>query len=775
MQRLGSFVALGTAATLFLGVAGVACGGPDKPAATAAPLGSASSSPLARADAGPPASPVAAEPGPVPVFADDPQTGSRDARVTIVEFSDLQCPFCARADATMAQVAESYDGNTVRIAWKHYPLSFHEHARPLAEAAQGVYEAGGNGAFWNFIHTAFSNQKDQGVPGIIGRWSARSGVDGNAIEQGVREKKWAARVDRDMALAKELGVNGTPAFFINGILMSGAQPFDKFRSVIDEEIQHVAALERAGTPKEKLYAVASADNRKNAKPERDQDEEDEIAEAARIYKVPVGKSPVSGPATAPVTIIEFSDFQCPYCKRVEDTLKQVKIKYGDKVRFVWKDEPLPFHPRAEPAAEVGRDVRAQKGDAAFWDYHDRLFASQPALEDSDLSRVATAAGADGARALTAAKAKKYANDLLVDEDLADDVQASGTPHFFINGRRLVGAQPMEKFSSIIDEELKKAEALVAAGTPAAKVYDVLTEKGAGAPELERKSVSQNPTAPFRGTANAKVTIEEFSDFQCPFCKKAETTLDEVLKNYPGKVKLVWRNMPLSFHNDAFLAAEAGLEVRAQKGNAGFFKMHKAMFEHQGEQGGLERPALASYAKEIGCDMTKFNDALDKHTHKADIDRDSSDAQNAGIHGTPAFLINGYYVSGAQPYRKFRKAIDRALTEPPPPPPGVLGKQDVKVGTGPAAKPGDTVRVHYTGTLTDGKEFDSSRTRNVPFEFTLGRGSVIRGWEEGIVGMKVGGKRKLTLPPEFGYGDAGHPPVIPPKSTLLFDVELLEIK
>jgi hypothetical protein len=218
-----------------------------------------------------------------------------------------------------------------------------------------------------------------------------------------------------------------------------------------------------------------------------------------------------------------------------------------------------------------------------------------------------------------------------------------------------------------------------------------------------------------------------------------------------------------------------MEVRAQKGDAAFFKMHKALFEHQGDQGGLERKQLSVHAKELGCDMAKFEAALDQHTRKAEVDRDASDAQSAGIHGTPAFIINGYYVSGAQPYRVFRRAIDRALSEPPPPPAGTLGKQDLKVGTGPAAKSGDTVRVHYTGTLTDGKEFDSSRTRNVPFEFTLGRGSVIRGWEEGIVGMKVGGRRKLTLPPEYAYGEAGHPPVIPPKSTLLFDVELLEIK
>jgi protein-disulfide isomerase len=484
---------------------------------------------------------------------------------------------------------------------------------------------------------------------------------------------------------------------------------------------------------------------------------------------------VRGPATAAVTIVEFSDFQCPFCKRVEETLQKVQSKYGDKVRFVWKDEPLPFHARAEPAAELARDVRAQKGDAGFWDLHDRLFAAQGQLEDADLERVAKEAGADPHRAMAAVKAKKYATDIEEDLDLSDDFQANGTPHFFINGRRLVGSQPLEKFSAIIDDEIKKADALVKNGTAPTTVYDALVANGETPPELEHKRVALNPTAPFRGATNATVVVQEFADFQCPFCKKSEVTMEEILKNYGTRVKIAWRNMPLSFHKDAQLAAEAALEVRAQKGNGAFFKMQKLMFDHQAEEGGLERPALESYAKELACDPKKLAAALDGHTHKTEIDRDAQDAQNAGINGTPGFVINGYYISGAQPYRKFRKVIERALHEPPPAASGSFGKQDLVTGTGREAKSGDTVRVHYTGTLTDGKEFDSSRTRNVPFEFTIGRGNVIRGWEEGIVGMKVGGKRKLTLPPDFAYGAAGHPPAIPPAATLLFDVELLEIK
>ncbi|MBI4094697.1 MAG: FKBP-type peptidyl-prolyl cis-trans isomerase [Candidatus Liptonbacteria bacterium] len=106
----------------------------------------------------------------------------------------------------------------------------------------------------------------------------------------------------------------------------------------------------------------------------------------------------------------------------------------------------------------------------------------------------------------------------------------------------------------------------------------------------------------------------------------------------------------------------------------------------------------------------------------------------------------------------------------------LVKEDIALGTGREAKRGDTISVHYVGTLTDGTKFDSSLDRGEPFEFTLGAGRVIKGWDEGLLGMKIGGKRKLTIPPNLGYGASGAGGgKIPPNATLIFEVELLDIK
>jgi FKBP-type peptidyl-prolyl cis-trans isomerase len=108
-------------------------------------------------------------------------------------------------------------------------------------------------------------------------------------------------------------------------------------------------------------------------------------------------------------------------------------------------------------------------------------------------------------------------------------------------------------------------------------------------------------------------------------------------------------------------------------------------------------------------------------------------------------------------------------------PKELTIDDITLGTGPVAEAGDTVSVHYTGTLEDGTKFDSSKDRGTPFVFTVGRGNVIEGWEKGIPGMQVGGVRKLTIPSDMAYGNQGVPGVIPGGATLLFEVELLEIK
>ncbi|MEA2749031.1 MAG: hypothetical protein QOI41_3174 [Myxococcales bacterium] len=733
----------------------------------------------------------------VPVGTDDPVRGNRLAYVTIVVFSDFQCPFCGRVATTFERITETY-GDDVRIVFKNEPLSFHPHARLAAEVGQAVFTSKGNDAFWRYHDMAFRRQQLIG-PDTIRAWAIAAGADSREIEDGLARKKWSAKIDRDEALAKRIGAVGTPASFVNGVALPGAQPFEKFKSVIDAELVKAKDLAQRGVGRDRIYGrMAAANYQEPRLAKHDDDDDDDDKVDTTVWKLPIGASPVRGSSSALVTVVEFGDFQCPYCKRVQPMLERLRTEYGDRIRFVWKDEPLPFHPRAVPAAELARSARAQKGDAAFWTAHDKLFDSQPKLEDADLQAVARGLGLDVAKVDAAIKNNTFAKAIGDDERLGDDVQASGTPHFFINGRRLVGAQPYEKLKAVVDAEIAKAEALVRSGVARTAIYDAIMKDAKSAPEPEKKAVAASASpAPFRGAANAKVVIQEFSDFQCPFCSRAEPTIDEVLKAYPGKVKVVWRNLPLPMHADAPLAAEAAREVFVQKGNDGFSKMRELLFKHQSDVDGLKRTALEGYAATLGVDMKKFGKALDDHTHTAAIDADTNAAHAGGLSGTPAFTVGPYYVSGAQPLAKFKKLVDRALLEPayvapnataaaPATPagagagattnlPGGLVVKDTAVGTGAVVKRGDTVTVHYVGTLTDGKEFDSSRKHGQPFSFEVGKGNVIKGWDQGLVGMKAGGRRKLTIPPDLAYGPRGMAGAIPPNSTLLFDIELLSIK
>ncbi len=603
------------------------------------------------------------EDSPIPVSSKDPYRGNRDAPITIVQFSDFQCPFCSRVEPTMDQIRQAY-GDKVRFIWKNKPLPFHPNAKPAAEAAMGAFALAGNDGFWKFHDLAFKNQQQLSRESYES-WAQQAGVkDMAAFKAGLDSHKWAERVEKDDAVAGQVGVSGTPAAFVNGVLVSGAQPFEKFKAVIDQELEKAQAKIASGTPKNKIYVTMSQENKKNA-PAAAKPEEEQKEDTTTVFKVPVGTSAVLGNPNALVTIIEFSDFQCPYCKRVEPTLKALRDKYGDKLRIVWKNEPLPFHPRAEPAAEVALEARAEKGDKGFWDAHDRLFDSQPKLDDPDLDAVAQAAGLNMDKVHDAMKNHKYKSVLDTDADLGDDMQASGTPHFFVNGRRLVGAQPQEKFEKIIDEEIPKAQALLAKGIAPKALYDELIKDGKGAPEPEKKTVPLSPNAPARGNMNSKIVIQEFSDFQCPYCKRAEDSVSEVMKNYGDKVKFVWRNLPLPMHPDAPLAAQAAMEAYKQKGNDGFWKMHDLLYQNQPDQknqNGLKRDALDTYAQQLGLNMDKWKTALDNQTHKAEVDADAKAGNDAGISGTPAFIINGYFINGAQPYAKFRKIIERAMAE-----------------------------------------------------------------------------------------------------------------
>lgn len=165
-------------------------------------------------------------------------------------------------------------------------------------------------------------------------------------------------------------------------------------------------------------------------------------------------------------------------------------------------------------------------------------------------------------------------------------------------------------------------------------------------------------APSKGSADAKVTIVEFSDFQCPFCSKAAATVAEVEKKYGNKVRVVFKNYPLPFHSQAKIAATAALCAHEQNPKL-FWKMHDGMFADQAK---LDRDNLIATAKKIGAKDAEFKACLDSDKYKGAIEADMAEGQKLGIKSTPTFFINGKLVSGAQPLEVFSEVIDEELAK-----------------------------------------------------------------------------------------------------------------
>jgi protein-disulfide isomerase len=586
----------------------------------------------------------------VPV-EDSPVRGPADALVTIVEFSDFECPFCKRASPTLKEI-ESRHAGKVRFVYKHNPLSMHPNAVPAALMAEAARSEGGDAKFWA-MHDRLNElqaldpasldaaAKELGLSATV----AKTMLDGSKLD----------RIRRDQTLAYSLGSGGTPTFFVNGRKVVGAQPYENFRVVIDEELAKAEARVKSGVAPKEVYGKVVAQGATAvvmmAAPPAP------APANAQAAKVPVRKDdPVKGPRKALVTVAVFSDFQCPFCSRVEPTLSQIEKAYPGKVRIVWKHQPLAFHPNALPAAKASEAARAQ---GKFWDMHDRLFANQASLADATYERLASELHLDVARFQKDASSPATAGRIAADQKLAESVGASGTPTLFVNCRKMVGAQPFASFQAVIDEEVKKAEARVAGGEKMdAGFYDrscaanVAAAPAAPAPGTRAAlAIPIRKDDPSRGAPAARVTVVEFSDFQCPFCSKAVAAVADLERKHGKDVRVVWKHMPLGFHPNAMPAALAAEAAREQ---GKFWEMHDKLFANQAS---LSDPAYQEFARELGLDLPRFQAARAAPATRKRVEEDMATAAAAGVTGTPTFVVNGTPIVGTS---GLAEAVDKQM-------------------------------------------------------------------------------------------------------------------
>ena len=578
-----------------------------------------------------------------------PMKGDPNAIITIIEFSDYQCPFCSRVEPTLNQLLEDYPGK-IRIAFAHHPLPFHPQAENAAKAAHAAFI---QGKFWEMHDKLFSNQKSLSDDFYI-QTAGELGLNIEQFKADMASQDTADFIKKCTSDAEAADLKGTPSFLINGVKFVGAQPIDRFKKVIDEEI--IRAEEMAKTKKlsgNALYAelvktapVPESDPDTIRKPSYDNNDRQE---SGRVY-INDAASAVIGNKNATVTIVAYLDMQCPFSKRGWETIEKLMKNNPKKIRVVIKHFPLSFHKNAKLAAQAAEAAKKQK---KFEPYMKKLFDNQEKLDRESLIKYAKELKLNEKKFIAVMDSPEAFGQVAMDMESGEKNSVNGTPHFFLNGTTLSGAQPLEAFQSALDRELKAAEPYTKGKKKLSgqKLYETIVEDNPE-PIIDIDTSG----APVFGPDDAPITIVEFSDFECPFCVRARQTIQNLMElpEYKGKIKLVFMHYPLPFHKNAKLAAQAAMFAQE---HGKFWEMHDLLFENRNE---LEKNNLLQYATQIGLNADELSTALDTNQYEDAVDANMKKGNAAGVSGTPSFFINGEMVVGAQPLDIFQKAVDKAL-------------------------------------------------------------------------------------------------------------------
>jgi protein-disulfide isomerase len=569
--------------------------------------------------------------------------GARDAQVTIIEYSDFECPFCARFYSdTLSQIERDYiSTGKVQFVYKHFPLSFHQNAQLAAEASEC---AGDQGSFFDYHDALYENQA---------RWSALGdateqfvtyaqnlGLDSDDFRSCLTSGTHSEKVQADFQEGSQRGVRGTPAFFIDGQLISGAQPYAVFREAIEAALAGEApALEPEPEPTNDVIELSR----------------DDVTGFAL------------GSDDAEVVILEWSSYHCPFCGRHHtQTMPLIEENYiqTGQVQLIYHD--FDFQPKSKIAATAARCAAEQ---TEYFDYQKILYENQ--AEWSPLSTEATKAAFIGYAETLGINTEafeecydsdRYADEIAAESALGRSAGVSGTPAFLIGTFEdgfipVVGAQPYAAFEQVI-EAVRSGEAFEAAAA-------------APAPEPsapERVQLSRDEVPGFAlGSDDAQVFVLEWSSYHCPFCGRHHTqTMPLIEENYiqTGQVQLIYHDF--DFQPKSKIAATA---ARCAAEQTEYFDYQKILYENQAEWSPLgateTREAYIGYAEQLGIDTEAFAECYDSDRYSDEIAAESALGRSAGVSGTPAFLIGNFEegfvpVVGAQPYAAFEQVIEAEL-------------------------------------------------------------------------------------------------------------------
>lgn len=594
-----------------------------------------------------------------------PVLGSEKAKVIILWFGDFECPYCGEMFSVIQRVLTIY-GDKVQVVFKHNPLPVHKNSQAAAIASMSAYK---QGKFWQYADKLFSGRKMNEVFNneTLEKYARETRLDIVKFRQDMNDPEILKFIELDKRISFALKAQGTPNFFINGRNIVGAKPYEEFTKIIDEEITKVDEVIAKGTPPNSApLIVASIQNPqydryiiKGEEPPPLPSPQQRAKIPETVFKAKVRKDdPFRGNINAPVTIVEFGNYKCPWCRKAEDVMKKLVLMYPQDIRIMFKHSPLPMYPESYLASEASYAAHAQ---GKFWEYHDLLFENQGLLNRENLEKLAEKAGLDMIKFRNDLDKHTYKEKVEEDKDIALLVTAKGTPNFFINGRKMVGAKSLDEMKLIIEEELQKAKTILQQGVSAGNLYDSIIEKGVFIYPLDDKVVEiPEQNDPIIGEKKAKINLIIFSDFLSPLSQKFVRPMEFLANHYRGNFKLVFKPFPSGGKEDigrfSTLASYCALDQNK------FWQFHNKLFENQQ---GLTKDKIFEIANALNLNISAFKSCIENKKFDEKIEKEIKFANEIGVRSAPAIFLNGrrYKFSGWFDPEDLVRVIDRFLFKP----------------------------------------------------------------------------------------------------------------
>jgi protein-disulfide isomerase len=531
--------------------------------------------------------------------AQSPQTP-----VSVVVFSDFSCPYSSELFFELEKVKDQYR-DRVEIAFKQSPLPNHPEA-PLAHRA--ALAAGMQGRFLDMAGLIYSNQQHLDRDSLIAD-AHHLHLNLGQFVHDFDSQAVTSELNRDLVESRAFGIEQTPTLFLAGQKLVGAQTVQTLSAAIS-----------------KALSLTEKDS-----PADDAQVDDISAEVqAEMLKNVLGSR---GDPTAPITIVEFTDFQCPYCRAAVAPLKQLVAESGRKVRWVVHNFPLDMHPNAQLAAEAA----AAAGDQGkFWEMHDLLFANQSALKPEDLHAYAEQLHLDLKAFDESLRSHRFAGDVAADRMLGTKAGVEGTPTLIIGGEMMTGARSLPELEQFADLHLARNKN---------GRQDIAVAAETGKTEYPE----QNVLGPKQG---ASVTLTWFTDVRSQLAQSQASLVRELAARYDGRVAVRFRAFPIDSHPDSKIASRALLAALKQ---GKFWELYDALAARRDL---LDKEKILTIASGIGLDRGALSIELDGDS--SDLLSNANEASARGILGAPVIFLNSKRVDGLQHFEFYSAILDEEM-------------------------------------------------------------------------------------------------------------------